>query len=56
MAVGSEDPLVELDTVPWQRLHHAYGSAGDVPDQLRALRSRDQHARDDALGQLFGNV
>ena len=26
-----------IDSVPWSQLHHAYGSASDVPDLLRAL-------------------
>ncbi|MEV1147390.1 hypothetical protein [Micromonospora sp. NPDC049799] len=33
------DPLAGLDDLPWESLHHAYGPAVDVPDQLRALRS-----------------
>ncbi len=26
-----------LDDVPWDRLHHAYGAASDVPGLLREL-------------------
>src|ERR1700730_16507144 len=29
----------ELDRIPWKDLTHAYGSAEDVPDLLRALRT-----------------
>jgi hypothetical protein len=50
------DPLAGLDGVCWQRLHHAYGSAVDVPDQLRALRSPDAQVRGHAHRKLGGNV
>ncbi|SIM57602.1 hypothetical protein [Micromonospora cremea] len=50
------DPLAGLDDVPWESLHHAYGPAVDVPDQLRALRSVDVSVRRRALSELFGNV
>ncbi|WP_428962672.1 hypothetical protein [Micromonospora fluostatini] len=45
-----------LDTVDWARLGHAYGSAGDVPDQIRALRSPDPEVRERALGALYSNI
>ncbi|KXK60814.1 hypothetical protein AWW66_16945 [Micromonospora rosaria] len=45
-----------LDTVDWPRLGHAYGSAGDVPDQIRALRSPDPEVRERALGALYSNI
>ena len=48
--------LGELDGIDWRRLRHAYGSAGDVPGQVRALASDDATARQEALGALFGNV
>ncbi|GGR79519.1 hypothetical protein GCM10010169_24620 [Micromonospora fulviviridis] len=50
------DPLAGLDDVPWESLHHAYGPAVDVPDQLRALRSAAAPVRHRALSELFGNV
>ncbi|MFU8854453.1 hypothetical protein ACNAW0_26250 [Micromonospora sp. SL1-18] len=50
------DPLAGLDEIPWESLHHAYGPAVDVPDQLRALRSAEVPVRRDALSELFGNV
>jgi hypothetical protein len=31
----------DLATVDWGSLTHAYGSAEDIPDQLRALASAD---------------
>ncbi|MFC6023282.1 hypothetical protein ACFP2T_44910 [Plantactinospora solaniradicis] len=52
----STDPLARLDEVAWGTLHHAYGPAHDVPDQLRALRATDERIRHRALGQLLGNV
>lgn len=33
--VRDEDPLAGLDEVPWADLHNAYGSASDVPGDLR---------------------
>ncbi|MFC0506695.1 hypothetical protein [Micromonospora costi] len=50
------DPLAGLDDVPWESLHHAYGPAVDVPDQLRALRSGEASVRRRALSELSGNV
>ena len=40
----------------WGRLHHAYGSAADVPDLLRALRSPDEDTRHQAHYRLRGNI
>ncbi|MEV1108151.1 hypothetical protein AB0I95_05820 [Micromonospora sp. NPDC049751] len=45
-----------LDDIDWARLGHAYGAADDVPGQLRALLSPDATTRDEALGELYGNV
>lgn len=45
-----------VDGVPWDRLHHAYGTAGDVPDLLRALRSSDEETRHQAHYRLRGNI
>ncbi|WP_422735272.1 hypothetical protein ACN263_16880 [Micromonospora sp. WMMD729] len=45
-----------LDDIDWARLGHAYGSADDVPGQLRALLDPDATVRDEALGELYGNV
>ncbi|MGN9892393.1 hypothetical protein [Micromonospora sp. L31] len=50
------DPVAGLDEVPWESLHHAYGPAVDVPEQLRALRSAEVPVRRRALSELFGNV
>lgn len=48
----------DLDRIPWKDLTHAYGSADDVPDLLRALRtaSPDLQGEESPLWQLFGNI
>ena len=46
-------PFSELDQIPWNQLTHAYGTAEDVPQLLRA--SQSDGARD-ALSELFGNI
>jgi hypothetical protein len=48
--------LERLDSVPWGDLRHAYGSAADVPGQLRALTSPNDSTREEALSELFGNI
>nr|GID90501.1 hypothetical protein Ade03nite_94250 [Actinoplanes derwentensis] len=48
--------LEKLSQVPWARLGHAYGSASDVPDQIRALRSGDAAVREAARRALNGNI
>lgn len=55
-STADHDPLSGLEEVGWDRLHHAYGRAVDVPGQLRALRSPDEQIRARALGKLYGNV
>src|SRR5688500_11616185 len=45
-----------LDKVPWASLTHAYGSAADVPDMIRRLRSSDDEERDEALHEAYGNI
>ncbi|MET9959492.1 HEAT repeat domain-containing protein [Streptomyces sp. NPDC006326] len=45
-----------LDGRPWSRLSHAYGSAEDLPDLLRALAGADEAAADEALSELYGSV
>ncbi|MGW5093755.1 hypothetical protein ACWEQ1_26670 [Streptomyces nodosus] len=46
----------ELDHVPWHALTHAYGSAEDVPELIRALYEDDEAAADEAIYELFGNI
>ncbi|WP_117211420.1 hypothetical protein [Allorhizocola rhizosphaerae] len=45
-----------LDDIDWARLSHAYGSAADVPAQIRALSSREVGVREKALHALYGNI
>ncbi|MFF4399494.1 hypothetical protein [Streptomyces sp. NPDC001480] len=49
-------PLDGLDARPWSSLSHAYGSAEDVPELLRALMAADADAADEALSELYGSV
>lgn len=46
----------ELDDVPWHTLTHAYGSAEDVPELIRALYRDDQETVDEAIHELYGNI
>jgi len=46
------DPLAGLAEVPWLRLHHAHGTANDLPDRLRMLRSPSPTTRGTALTWL----
>ena len=50
--------LDRLDYIPWKRLTHAYGSAEDVPDLLRRLRtaSREMTGERSPLWHLSGNI
>jgi hypothetical protein len=48
--------LAGLDAVPWNRLHHAYGMATDVPGQLRSLRANDPEVRQNACAALLSTV
>jgi hypothetical protein len=45
-----------LDSVDWGSLTHAYGTAEDVPELLRALRSDDEEERREAMYELCGNI
>jgi HEAT repeat protein len=48
--------LEGLEEIDWGNLHHAYGSASDVPDLLRALTSPDREERSLAISDLYGNI
>lgn len=50
------DPLVGIDSIDWSTLNHAYGSAEDVPDLLKSLRSKDDNERERAYYELQGNI
>ena len=45
-----------LERVPWRELHHAYGTAEDVPDLIRDLVAGDRERQKVALYELFGNI
>lgn len=49
-------PLDGLDSHPWSSFSHAYGSAEDLPDLLRALADSDAGAAAEALSELHGSV
>ncbi|MER5887487.1 hypothetical protein ABT160_27040 [Streptomyces sp. NPDC001941] len=49
-------PLDHVSNLPWASFSHAYGSAEDVPDLLRALAGADEAAADEALSELYGCV
>lgn len=48
--------LEGLEAIDWSQLEHAYGTAGDVPGQIRALLSPEAEQRDRALWHLYGNI
>ncbi|MFE2291437.1 HEAT repeat domain-containing protein [Streptomyces sp. NPDC059452] len=48
--------LAELDAQPWASYTHAYGSAEDVPDCLRALAGDDDAAAEEAQSELYGSI
>lgn len=56
MSTTARSPLDGLEAVNWAELHHAYGSAEDVPGQLRTLLSADAEERHQAHARLGGNV
>jgi hypothetical protein len=45
-----------VDAIDWANLSHAYGSASDVPELLRAVASDDPDARRGALWELWGSI
>lgn len=49
-------PPTELDEVQWLTLTHAYGSAEDVPQLIRALYQSDEEAADEAIHELYGTI
>ncbi|MBL7497077.1 HEAT repeat domain-containing protein [Frankia sp. CNm7] len=48
--------LEGLDAIDWASMHHAYGTAEEVPRLLRALRSPDADERKKALDRFYGAV
>jgi hypothetical protein len=45
----------DLDAVEWAQLLHAYGSAADVPGQLRDLAAADDDGVREMLGEVFAS-
>ncbi|MCX5213801.1 hypothetical protein OG689_31800 [Kitasatospora sp. NBC_00240] len=57
MITGNETDLLSgLDELDWANLNHAFGTAGDVPGQLRALCGDDEQAQEDSLACLFNHL
>ncbi|MFD3453303.1 hypothetical protein ACFWVC_14100 [Streptomyces sp. NPDC058691] len=48
-------PLDGLDDHPWADTAHAYGTAEDLPEHLRALVG-DDDAAEEAISELYGSV
>lgn len=48
--------LEGVDDIDWSALQHAYGSAADVPDMLRAIVGKDAAERRAALHAAYGNI
>jgi hypothetical protein len=48
--------LDDLDQVGWRDLRHAYGTAEDMPDLIRALANPSRDARSEVWHQLYGNI
>ncbi|GAX58136.1 hypothetical protein [Streptomyces olivochromogenes] len=46
----------ELDNVQWHTLTHAYGSAEDVPELIKALYQGDEETAGEAIYELYGNI
>ncbi|MFG2480954.1 HEAT repeat domain-containing protein [Streptomyces fagopyri] len=56
MITEDDELLSGLDEVEWSNLNHAYGTAADVPGQLRALCDDDEQARQQAVSSLFNHL
>ncbi|MFJ3762749.1 hypothetical protein [Streptomyces sp. NPDC090080] len=48
--------LAGLDQVSWSQLHHAYGSAEDVPTLLRGLASLEEGTAEEAEQELWSSI
>lgn len=48
--------LEGLESIPWAELHHAYGTAEDVPQILRDRASSNVEIAQKAQDSLFGNI
>ncbi|WP_153449695.1 hypothetical protein [Streptomyces smaragdinus] len=54
--MDSTRALDGLDQRPWPGLEHAYGTAEDVPDLLRALTGEDEEEAEEALEELWSSI
>ncbi|MFD7744189.1 hypothetical protein ACFV6J_38580, partial [Kitasatospora sp. NPDC059800] len=45
-----------LHDIDWSQMHHAYGTAEEVPGLLHALASSDEEERRNALDRFYGAV
>ncbi len=48
--------FAEIDSIPWGDLSHAYGSAEDIPEQLKTLWSGEEELIEKTLYSFFGNI
>ena len=48
--------LEGLESINWSELQHAGGAAGDVRALIRALLSRSENVRDEAIDSLFETI
>ncbi|HEX6357614.1 hypothetical protein [Actinophytocola sp.] len=48
--------LAGLDDIAWDELGHAYGSAEDVPDMIRAAASDDDEEAGEGVEELYDSV
>lgn len=48
--------LEGLDRIPWAKLTHAYGTATDVPINLRSIASEDPRKSEEALDRLIDSI
>ncbi|MET9660010.1 hypothetical protein ABZY11_24560, partial [Streptomyces sp. NPDC006510] len=48
--------FADVDAQPWADLQHAYGSAADIPDHLRALAGGSEDAASEAVSELYGSI
>ena len=48
--------LIGLELIPWEKLQHAYGSAKNIPNDLRRLVSVNEKERGGAIWRLFGSI
>ncbi len=48
--------LEKIENINWANLKHAYGTADDVPNDIKNLASSDDKLRDKAIYNLYGNI